>query len=103
MECKWCKKLWQAMPRVQKHKSHNTARAVERGAKCKCKKDERQTEVLLAKARDWSAHVFDPESAESVTSKAALVKECLSEGRALAKSKCEKLQWLECLPMGIHE
>ncbi len=104
MECKWCEKLWQAMPRVEKRKSSTTERAVERAAKRQCKKDERQTEALLAKARDWSAHVFDPKNAESVTCKAALVKECLRDARALfAKSQGEKLLWLECLPKGIRE
>jgi hypothetical protein len=71
MECKWCEKLWQAMSRVEKRKSITTARAVERAAKRQCKKDERQKEALLAKERNWSAHVFDPQSAESVTRKAA--------------------------------
>ncbi len=42
-------------------------------------------------------------SAESVTRKAPLVQECLSEAHALAKSKGETLPWLECLPSGIHE
>jgi hypothetical protein len=60
---------------------------VERAAQRQCKKDKRQTEALLAKARDWSAHVFDPLSAELVTRKAPLVKECLREARALAESK----------------
>ncbi len=59
MERKWCEKLRQAMSRVEKRRSIATARAVERAAKRQCKKDERQTEALLAKARDWSAHVFD--------------------------------------------
>ncbi len=53
------------MSRVEKRKSIATARAVERAAKRQCKKDERQTEALLAKVRNWSAHVFDPKSAES--------------------------------------
>ncbi len=44
MERKWCDELWQAMPRVQKRKSSNTTRAVERAAQRQCKKDERQTE-----------------------------------------------------------
>jgi hypothetical protein len=48
------------MSRVEKRKSIATARAVECAAKRNCKKDELQTVVLLAKARDWSAHVFDP-------------------------------------------
>jgi hypothetical protein len=103
MERKWCERLRQAMSRVEKRRSIATARAVERAAKRKCKKDERQTEALLAKARDWSAHVFDPQSAESVTRKAPLVEECLSEARALAKSTGEKLPWFECLPKGIRE
>jgi hypothetical protein len=59
MERKWCEKLRQAMSRVEKRKRIATTRAVERAAKRRCKKDERQTEALLAKARDWSAHVFD--------------------------------------------
>ncbi len=86
---------------VEKRKSIASARAVERAAKRKCKKDElvglfdkRQTEALLAEARDWSEHVFDPLCADSVTCKAALVEECLSEARALAKSRGEKLPWL---------
>jgi hypothetical protein len=45
--------------------------------------------------------MFDPYSTESVTRKAPLVKECLQE--ALAKSKGEKLQWLECLLKDIRE
>jgi hypothetical protein len=101
MELKWYEKLWQAMSRVEKHKSIITNRAVERAAKRQCKKDEHQTGALLAKASDWSAHVFDPKCADSVTRKAALVEECLSEARALAKSKGEKLPWLECLSKGI--
>jgi hypothetical protein len=86
------------MPRVQKRKSRATARAVERAAKRQYKEDERQTEALLAKARDWSAHVSDPKSVESVTRK-----ECLNEARALAKRKGETLPWLECLASGIRE
>ncbi len=66
MERKWCEKLRQAMSRVEKHKSIATARAVTRAAKRQCKKDERQTEALLAKARDWSAHVFEPQRADSL-------------------------------------
>jgi hypothetical protein len=96
MESKWCEKLWQAMSRVEKRRSIATSRAVERATKRQCKKDERQTEALLAKARDWSAYVFNPQSAESVTRNAPLVEECLSEARALAKSMGEKLPWLEC-------
>jgi hypothetical protein len=80
MERKWCEKLWQAMSRVEKRRSIATARAVERAAKRQCKKDERQTEALPAKARDWSAH------AESVTRTVPLVEECLSEAHALSKS-----------------
>jgi hypothetical protein len=34
---------------------------------------------------------------------ATLVKECLNEVRALAKSKGETLPWLEYLPIGIRE
>jgi hypothetical protein len=67
------------MPRVQQRKSRTSARAVQRAAKRQCKRDERQTEtLLLAKARDWNEHVFDPKSVESVTRKATLVKECLN-------------------------
>ncbi len=47
--------------------------------------------------------MFDPQRADSVTCKAALVEECLSEVRALAKSRGEKLPSLECLPKGIRE
>jgi hypothetical protein len=47
--------------------------------------------------------VFDPKSAYSVTRKAALGKECLSEVHALARSQSEKLPWLKCLPKGICE
>ncbi len=65
MRRKWCGKLWQAMQRVEMRKNRLTIRAVERAAKRQCKKDERQTKALLAKARDWRAHVFDPLSAES--------------------------------------
>jgi hypothetical protein len=103
MERKWCEKLRQAMLRMEKRKCIATTRAVERAAKCQCKKDKLQTEALLAKARDWSAHVFDPKHADSVTCKAALVEECLSEVRVVAKSTGEKLPWLECLPKGIRE
>ncbi len=38
-----------------------------------------------------------------VTCKAALVEECLSKACTLAKSRGEKLPWLECLPKGIRE
>ncbi len=90
MERKWCcERLWQAMPRVQMRKNRLIIRAVERAAKRQCKQDERQTKELLAKARDWSARVFDPLSVESAMRQAALVKECLQEARALAKSKGE--------------
>ncbi len=57
---------------------------VERAAKRQCKKDERQTEALLAKARDWNARVFDP---KSVTRMATLVKECPSEQGAVTRQK----------------
>jgi hypothetical protein len=93
MERKWCERLWQAMPRVEMRKNRLTIRAVERAAKRQCQKDERQTKALLTKVRDWRAHVFDPSSAESVARQAALVKECLQEARALAKSKGETLPW----------
>ncbi len=46
--------------------------------------------------------MLDPSSAESVTSQAALVKECLQEARALARGKGETLPWLECLPSGTR-
>jgi hypothetical protein len=74
------------MSRVEKRKRTATARAVERAAKRQCKKDERQTEALLAKARNWSSHVFDLKSADLVTCKAALVEECLSEVRTLERA-----------------
>jgi hypothetical protein len=83
-----------------------TVQAVERTTKRQCKKDEHQTEALLAKARDWNAHMFDQKSVESVMHQVTLVKECLNEARALAKRKGETLPWLECLPRqpnGIHE
>jgi hypothetical protein len=60
MERKRCERLRQAMPRVERRRSIATARAVERAAKRQRKKDEPQAEALLAKARDGSAHVFDP-------------------------------------------
>ncbi len=91
------------MLRVQKRKSHTIARTTERAAKRQCKKDEGQTEALLAKANNWKAHVFDPTSVESVTRQAKLVKECLKEAIALVQRKGETLPWLECLPSGIHE
>jgi hypothetical protein len=89
MECKWCEKLLQAMSRVKKRKHIATTRAVERAAKRQCKKDERQMEALLAKAPDWSAHVFDSKRADTVTCKAALVEECLRDVHAVAKSTGE--------------
>jgi hypothetical protein len=46
-----------------------------------------QTKALLAKARDWSVNVFDTLSAESVTRKVQLVKECLSEAHSLAREE----------------
>ncbi len=101
MEHNWWERLWQAMQRVQKRKSCSTARAVERSVKRKCKKDEHQTEVLLAKASDWSTHVFEPKSVESVTRETTLVKECLKEAHTLAKRKGETLPWLECMPSRI--
>ncbi len=60
--------------------------AVERAAKRQCKKDERQTEALRAKMRNWTEHMFDVKCAISVTCKAALVEECLKDARAAAKS-----------------
>jgi hypothetical protein len=53
--------------------------------------------------RNWTEHMFDAKCAISVTCKAALVKECLKDARAAAKSAGEKLPWLECLPKGIRE
>jgi hypothetical protein len=103
MERKWCEKLRKGMLRVDKRKRFATTRAVERAAKRQCKKDERQTEALLAKARDWSAHMFDSKRADSVTCKAGLVEECLRDVLPVAKSTGEKLPWLECLPKGIRE
>ncbi len=103
MQYKWWERLWQAMQCVQKRKNCRTARAVERAAKRKCKKDEHQSEVLLAKASDWSTHVFDPMSVKSVTLKTTLVQECLKEEHTLAKRKGETLPWLECMPSGIRK
>jgi hypothetical protein len=60
------------MQRIQMRKNSQTTRAVEHTAKRQRKK------VLLAKERNWSAHVFDPLSAESATRQQQLVKECLS-------------------------
>jgi hypothetical protein len=67
MEREWCERLWQAMQRVQTvqmRKNLLIIRAVERAAKRQCKRDERQTNALLDKERDWSEHVFDPLSTE---------------------------------------
>ncbi len=72
-------------------------------AKRQCKKDECQTEALLAKARNWNAHVFKPKSVELVERKATLVKECLNEVCTLVQSEDKMLQWLKCLPIGIRE
>jgi hypothetical protein len=91
------------MLRVVKRKCNATTIAVERTAKRQCKKDKRQTESLLAKERDWSAHMYDSKHADSVTCKAALVEECLKDVRAVAKSTGEKLPWLECLPKDISK
>ncbi len=102
IERKLCERLWQAMLRVQMRKNRQAMRTVERAAKRQCKKDERQMKALLAEARDWRAHTVDLSSVESVTRRAALVKECLQEARALARSKGETLPWLECLPSGIR-
>jgi uncharacterized protein (DUF4415 family) len=103
MERKLCEKLLQAMSLVEERKRIATTSA--RGGACREApvQDERQTEALLAQTRDWSAHVFDPKRAVSVRYKAALVEECLSKVRAVAKSTGEKLPWLECLPKGIRE
>jgi hypothetical protein len=91
------------MLRVDKRKRSASVRAMERAAKRQCKKDERQTEALRAKMRNWTEHLFDVKCAISVTCKAALVEECLKDARAAAKSAGEKLPWLECLPKGICE
>jgi hypothetical protein len=103
MERRWCELLRQAMLRVDKRKRSASARAVERAAKRQCKKDERQTEALRAKMRNWAEHMFEAKCAISVTCKAALVEECLKDARATAKSAGQKLPWLECLPKGIRE
>jgi hypothetical protein len=50
------------MQRIDDHKRVDTARAVGRAAIRQ--KDERHTEALLAKDRDWSAHIFDPKCVE---------------------------------------
>ena len=94
MERRWCELLQQAMLRVDKRKRSASVRAVERAAKRQCKKDERQTEALRAKMRNWAEHMFEAKSAISVTCKAALVEECLKDARATAKSAGKKLQWL---------
>jgi hypothetical protein len=86
------------MLRVDKRK-RTSIRAVERAAKRQCRKDERQTEALLARMRNWTAHMFDVKCTISVTCKAALVEECLKD----AMSAGGKLPWLECLPKGIRE
>jgi hypothetical protein len=44
-----------------------------------------------------------PLSAELLMRQALLVKECLVEAHALAKSKGETLPWVECLASGIRE
>jgi hypothetical protein len=103
MERRWCELLRQAMLRVDKRKRSASVRAVERAAKRQCKKDERQTEALRAKMRNWAEHMFEAKCAISVTCKAALVEECLKDARATAKSAGQKLPWLECLPEGIRE
>jgi hypothetical protein len=66
-----------ALAKEQGCNSSSVARAVECAAKRQCKKDERQTEALLAKASDWRAYVFDQKSVALVLRKAMLVKECL--------------------------
>jgi hypothetical protein len=53
--------------------------------------------------RNWTELMFDVKCEILVTCKAALVEECLKDARAAAKSACEKLPWLECLPKGIRE
>ncbi len=89
--------------RVDKRKRCASVRAVERAAKCQCKTDERQTEALRAKMRNWAERMFEAKRAISVLCKAALVEECLKDACATAKSAGEKLPWLECLPKGIRE
>ncbi len=59
MERRWCERLLQAMLRVDKRKRNASIRAVERAAKRQCKKDEPQTEALLARMRIWTTHMFD--------------------------------------------
>ncbi len=103
MERLWCKRLRQAMLRVDKRKRNASIRAVERAAKRQCKKEERQTETLLARMRNWTEHIFNSKCAISVTCKVALGEECLKDARAVAKSAGEKLPWLKCLPKGIRE
>ncbi len=51
MEHKWCEKLWQAMSREAQE--HHYRKGSGARSQAKCKNDERQTEALLAKARDW--------------------------------------------------
>ncbi len=102
MERKWWSKLWRAMQHIDDSKRMDTVRAVESAAKPQCKRTSVR-QALLAKDSDWRAHIFDPKCVESVTRKVALVKECLSETRALAKCKGEKLLWLDYLPKGIRE
>jgi hypothetical protein len=67
MERQWCERLRQAMLRVDKRKCSASIRAVERAAKRQCKKDDRQTEALRAKMRNWTEHMFDVKCAISVT------------------------------------
>jgi hypothetical protein len=54
-----------SMLRVDKRKRNASIRAVESAAKRQCKKDELQTEALLTKVRDWSAHMFDSKRVET--------------------------------------
>jgi hypothetical protein len=91
------------MLRVDKRKRIASTRAMERAAKLQCKKDERQTEALRAKMRNWAEHMFEAKCAISMTCKVALVEECLKDARATAKSAGQKFPWLECLPKGIRE
>jgi hypothetical protein len=98
MERRWCKRLRQAMLRVDKCKCNASIRAVERAAKRQCKKDERQTEAPIIRMLNWTAHMFDVKCAILVICKAALVEECLKDARAVANSAGEMVPWLQCLP-----
>ncbi len=51
---------------VDKRKRSASVRAVERAAKRQCKTDERQTEALRAKMRNWAEHMFEAKCAISL-------------------------------------